>query len=344
LFQIDNSNGNTPASTLPTPAIAGTPGYFAPFNPLLSQEGTVLTPDWANMLQSEIINVVTAAGLTPSKTTFTQLLQALQGLTRIKLTAPLNLYVATTGSDSNPGTISAPFLTIQHAWNYLIGSIDANEFSITINVANGTYTTGLSASGKIVGGGAGGVNVIGNPSSPSSVVINVTNAAGFIASDGSILFVSGFTIIASGSAGDFSNAGFGLLANIGSVISFNQIVFGACGTAHICASAGGFISTSQSGATYSVSGNAPNHVFVEDGGVAAIVDGTCTLISTPAFTTFAQSFYCSILQIYNMTFVGSATGIRYITVSNGVINTNGAGATYLPGNSGGSSLTGGQYT
>ena len=43
------------------------------------------------------------------------------------------------------------------------------------------------------------------------------------------------------------------------------------------------------------------------------------------------------------TFVGSATGARYSVALNGVIQTTGAGASYLPGNSAGSSATGGQY-
>jgi hypothetical protein len=44
-----------------------------------------------------------------------------------------------------------------------------------------------------------------------------------------------------------------------------------------------------------------------------------------------------------MTFTGSATGPRYRADSLGLIQTNGAGATYLPGNSAGSTSAGGQY-
>jgi len=50
-------------------------------------------------------------------------------------------YVASTGADSNPGTSSAPWATIQHAAN-LVAPGD------TVHVASGTYniTTGITAS------------------------------------------------------------------------------------------------------------------------------------------------------------------------------------------------------
>ena len=46
-----------------------------------------------------------------------------------------------------------------------------------------------------------------------------------------------------------------------------------------------------------------------------------------------------------MTFTNGATvtGTRYSVTNNGVVFTNGGGATYLPGNAAGSSANGGQY-
>ena len=43
---------------------------------------------------------------------------------RTRLSTSTNYYVATTGNDSNPGTIGSPWLTLQHALNYIINSID----------------------------------------------------------------------------------------------------------------------------------------------------------------------------------------------------------------------------
>jgi hypothetical protein len=52
----------------------------------------------------------------------------------------LNFYVATTGSDSNPGTIGSPFATIQHALIVASGYNYQNTYFPTINVNAGTYT------------------------------------------------------------------------------------------------------------------------------------------------------------------------------------------------------------
>ncbi|MBB4122905.1 hypothetical protein [Martelella radicis] len=44
-----------------------------------SQEGTVVTAEWLNGVQEEILNVITRAGLVPAAGDFTQLAQAIQG-------------------------------------------------------------------------------------------------------------------------------------------------------------------------------------------------------------------------------------------------------------------------
>lgn len=53
----------------------------------------------------------------------------------------LDFYVATTGSDTNPGTIAFPFATIQHAL-FVAATYDYQLlWAVTIHVADGTYTT-----------------------------------------------------------------------------------------------------------------------------------------------------------------------------------------------------------
>lgn len=73
--RIDTAN-NT--ASLPTPAALGTPGYFKAPGDL---SPTTVSNDWANMVQEELISIVTAAGLTPSKTTYNQVLLAVMQLT-----------------------------------------------------------------------------------------------------------------------------------------------------------------------------------------------------------------------------------------------------------------------
>lgn len=77
MFRIDDV---TAANALPTPGAAGTPGYFTEGNPGLGIPATKVTGDWLNMVQEEISNVVTGAGLAPDKANFSQLLLAVQTL------------------------------------------------------------------------------------------------------------------------------------------------------------------------------------------------------------------------------------------------------------------------
>lgn len=58
----------------------GTPGYFTSGNPLTAQPPTVPGPDWFNMTQEEIINVILAAGMELDPETDTQLRDAIAAL------------------------------------------------------------------------------------------------------------------------------------------------------------------------------------------------------------------------------------------------------------------------
>jgi hypothetical protein len=56
---------------------------------------------------------------------------------------------------------------------------------------------------------------------------------------------------------------------------------------------------------------------------------------------FANAAICGNCYLTNNTYTGSATGIKYTALLNGVIHTNGG---TLPGSVAGSTATGGQYT
>jgi hypothetical protein len=79
MFRIDHS---TAAASLAAPGAAGTPGYFTEGNPGTGTAATVVTADWANMIQEELMAIISAAGLTPDKTNRAQLLAALPLATR----------------------------------------------------------------------------------------------------------------------------------------------------------------------------------------------------------------------------------------------------------------------
>jgi hypothetical protein len=67
------------------------------------------------------------------------------------------------------------------------------------------------------------------------------------------------------------------------------------------------------------------------------------LTGTPAFTYFIEATSLSIAQMKWGSISGGATGVRYYCDMNSVINTQGSGTSYLPGNAAGITATGGQY-
>jgi hypothetical protein len=85
------------------------------------------------------------------------------------------------------------------------------------------------------------------------------------------------------------------------------------------------------------------HKSVAKQGIIDIRGCTITLTGTPAFTYYAAATRMGTQMVNNNTYTGSATGQRYIVNGNAVVDTNGGGANYLPGNSAGATSTGGQY-
>lgn len=105
MYQIDQA---TASSTLPAPAAAGTQGFFTNGNPASGVAATIVDADWLNMIQQELVNIVAAAGITPSKTTYNQVLSAIKriGQSTVVLTdtGAVNAYSATNAVPLVAGT------------------------------------------------------------------------------------------------------------------------------------------------------------------------------------------------------------------------------------------------
>jgi hypothetical protein len=246
---------------------------------------------------------------------------------RARLAANTTIYVATTGSDSaNVGvTVGTPFATGSHAYAWAQSSLDLAEFQLTIAFAAGTSYAVPSCSGPIVGQNS--PVVIQGAGSGSTTFPNGIAVAG-----GANIQATSINLATASSGGAAIAANdVGTKASVGS-----GIVFGASSGAHIEANTGALIYLASS---YTISGGAAAHIVQQAGGIvdaSAII--TVTLSGTPNFSVaFADSVAGGVINFgSNVTFSGSATGSRYATLAGGVINTNGAGATYLPGNSAGS--------
>jgi hypothetical protein len=81
------------------------------------------------------------------------------GVGRTILTGNVNYYVATTGSDSNTGTIGAPWATLQHAMFFIAQNLDTAGFLVTVNIGSGSFvgfgTAPTTGGGAIQFSGAG---------------------------------------------------------------------------------------------------------------------------------------------------------------------------------------------
>ncbi|MCA8195487.1 hypothetical protein [Burkholderia vietnamiensis] len=77
MYQYDDP---TAVASMPIPAEAGTAGFFTDGSPAGGVPATILRADFMNSVMMELLNVIEAAGITPSKTVNSQLLAAIQTL------------------------------------------------------------------------------------------------------------------------------------------------------------------------------------------------------------------------------------------------------------------------
>lgn len=243
---------------------------------------------------------------------------------RIVVRANLDFYVATTGSDSNDGSIGAPWLTLLKAWTFIRDRLDTNGKIVTVHVADGTYTQGLQATGSVLGGG---VNFVGNVANPAACIIAPSgNASAFFAGFNAFYTVSGFTVKGNGSNLG-NNEGCGLIAQSGD-IQYTNVRFSNSTIAHVYAQSG---VVQCLGGTNTILAGPDFALYAGPYGTIQLTGSAHTVSGTPAFTVFALAS-TGVIAAAGATITGTATGKRYQGDRSGVFVTNGAGASFFPGN------------
>jgi hypothetical protein len=259
------------------------------------------------------------------------------GVGRERLTSSRTYYVRTDGSNSNDGltdTSGGAFLTIQYAIDVVSSILDiASDVTVTIKVADGTYT-GVNTCKSFVGGGK--VEIVGNTTTPSSCIVSVSSGQCFGVLSATKYTINGFKVTTSG-----SNINSLLVTNNG-ILDFLNIDFGSCASMQICSMTGGSVNATGN---YTISGSGQTHCYAISGGRIYTSLVTVTLTGTPNFSVAYvwMDRGLGMVDCYSMSFSGSATGKRYIVNNNSVCFTNGAATTYLPGNTSGTTANGGQY-
>lgn len=140
MHRVDTSSA---VQSLPAVQAQGTPGFFRQGDPTVPNEATVPGPDWLNMLQEELYNVVVQSGITPdaTKTDFTQVYDAILALRSAGTLGGL--------ADVFPSTPQSGEALIYNGTNWANGvpatTFDALGKKLTLNGLMDTISTGQAS-------------------------------------------------------------------------------------------------------------------------------------------------------------------------------------------------------
>ena len=266
----------------------------------------------------------------------------------------MTLWVRPDGNDSNDGGANTPsraFATIQGAWDYISTRFDTGGQTTTIALGvpgtyDGFHATPFSGQVAIQGGSAPSDNYIircRNANTTSEVITSAISQLDVINCVLSYTF-SGAT--ASGAEWIVGARGGGQVNVIGCRYRMNANRSGL-----IMNSIDSKCIIAVRGATQIQGAFLCSH-FVQVLGAGVFLGGvsgqpaTITLAAGQTYNQyFCQASLGGVANWTATTFAGSTspTAIRYLVTLNGVINTNGGGANFLPGTVAGIVQTGGQY-
>ncbi len=254
------------------------------------------------------------------------------GYLRIPCTSDLNLYVRTDGNDANDGlanTAARAFKTITAAVNSLM-RFDGRGYTADINIAAGTYAEGVYFDYTTAPSGFGRY-ILDGASSSTTIIAPPVNVIGIYSGRDILLTVKNLRInVASGGTGMHASYGGYLLTEACAIngLAGANTAFGAW--------SGGVLQ----GINGSFSGSFVRPVHLPNFGMIQI-EGTWSVAGS-ASQAFAIVSNGGLLIVQNVTFTGSMSGKKYEIVA-GIINSNGRGINFLPGNIAGESNAGGQY-
>lgn len=152
--RIDNASS---ASSLPSPAAPGTPGYWTNGNPGTGAPATIIDADFLNRIQEELMAILAAASISPSKTTYNQVLTAIQAL----ITANGPSLPTTTITGANHSYVTANDASLIERSNSTTAMVDTLP-GTSGALANGNYffikNIDVSASLTLQVGSGGTIN------------------------------------------------------------------------------------------------------------------------------------------------------------------------------------------
>lgn len=248
----------------------------------------------------------------------------------------------TTGSDSNPGTSALPFKTPAGAVAYISKYIASS--GVTINVADYSAYPPFNIPTSFIASWTW----VGNATTPANCVIKQTDGSVNLGrcitlQQGVLASFSGFSVISYaesvisvlGASAILSNCIFACPSN-----SSSKVFYAAGGginlTGQITINPG---TGSPAGIAETTGGGTIN--FGDAGGPSVTLTLNTIACSGPLF--YSHDLSEMTFQSGEVHFGGTATGTRYSVTTNSLINTYGAGSSFLPGSISGTTASGGEY-
>lgn len=192
MFRTDQQ---TAVASIPAPAIASTPGYFSGGNPATGQPATILDADWLNMVQEELMSILAAAGLTPSKVTYSQVLAAINVLIGKSTNANgSSIYYVGTPTSGSVTTFTRS-LTFVAPSNGVVMATQSMNIGFG-GVQPGAQTNTVKVTGSVSGSGTG----------TDTTTSNITNSIVKNVVAGETVTVMG-SLVSNGATGSWSTDG-----------------------------------------------------------------------------------------------------------------------------------------
>lgn len=249
------------------------------------------------------------------------------------LTADLNLYVLTTGNDSNNGltnTAGGAFKTINGCINHIRKTYWLAGFTITINIGSGSFVESVDTTGIMSG---------------KLKFLGVGTSTQWSAAGGTALVCRGYITIDTMQMGGGTTAACLSVVN-GAQVTMMNLLFVAVTNAHVLCVRGGVLLI---GGPYTIAGGGVTHIGIIDGGIGYVTGNfTITLSGTPAFTQFIEVrgssiFSCGDFAGYNFSGSASAGTLKHKVYAGSAIYTNGKGVSFFPGGAAGTVATGSTF-
>jgi len=287
--------------------------------------------DKDNWLYGQIGNVIASENMLPSETDLTQLLKAIDGKQKLRLTTTGYWYVDAINGDDNlgDGTQAKPWKRIQKAINFIVTDVEQAGFNACIMLRPGTYE---GFNHTVAGNGY--VCIFGDPLNARSYLIKNTNGICAYATNSAYLALQGVSLEATGGDTDYQPQGTAIYADRSAVILYDRIHFGPCSNVHMVSAAGGMVFPwLGAGTQYTIYGGARIHMLAAWSGVTTVVSSVITIQNNPLFSDqFAAATASGGIQAWLATYTGTSRGRKYWVGLGGYINTNsGANPNFFPG-------------